>query len=342
MQLHENIILANYSTMRLGGEARYLAEVTSEDDLIKVVELAERLKLPIIMIGDGSNIIWRDEGFEGMVIINSIGGFELMQSDEFNALLKVGAGEIWDTVVERSVDMNFSGLELLSLIPGRTGATPVQNVGAYGQEIKNVLTTVHAYDLHKHKFVDIANHDCGFAYRTSRFKTTDRGRFLITGMTLRLTTEKLKPPFYASLQTYMDAHKIEDYSPKSLRKAVVTIRRQKLPDPASVANNGSFFANPIVDAETFSQLKAANPNIAGWPQNSGKIKISAAWLLEAAGFKNYHDTATGMATWPSQALVFVNEYAKHTHQLIEFRDKVAATVKTKFGIDLVQEPELLP
>ncbi len=342
MELHENVPLQQFSTMRLGGEARYLAKVESESDVTKMVAWAQRLKLPIIMIGQGSNIIWKDEGFEGLVMVNAVEGFELNQIDDFTALLTVGAGENWDQVVGRSVQMGYSGLELLSLIPGLTGATPVQNVGAYGQEVKNILKSVHAYDLKSHKFVDINNKDCQFGYRTSRFKTSDRGRFLITSVTFELTTESPTPPFYGSLQNYLDAHGIKDYSVQVLRDAVVQIRSQKLPDPNDIANNGSFFANPVIDKDAFKKLHSQYPEIVSWPTSDGRVKLSAAWLLETAGFKDYHDTQTGMATWPKHSLVFVNEYAKHTHELIAFRDKIMAAVKTKFDVDLEQEPELLP
>jgi UDP-N-acetylmuramate dehydrogenase len=230
----------------------------------------------------------------------------------------------------------------LSLIPGTTGATPVQNVGAYGQEIAQTLVSIEAYDRQTKQFVTLPGSDCAFGYRTSRFKTTDRGRFFITAITLHLLRANPQPPFYAALQRYFDEHQIEVWTPQTVRDAVVAIRQSKLPDPAKIANNGSFFANPIVDESLLTQLQADHPDIPHWPMPGGRVKIPAAWLLEQAGFKNVHDPETGMATWPAQPLVLVNEKAQSTAQLLAFKQKIVGAVQQRFAVTLEQEPELLP
>jgi UDP-N-acetylmuramate dehydrogenase len=326
--------------MRLGGDAKFLAEVHSRDEVAEAVSWAEERKLPVLMIGGGSNIIWRDEGFPGLIMVNKIPGFE-EKTDGDDVLVTIGGGEDWDDVVARTVDEGLTGVEPLSLIPGTAGATPVQNVGAYGREIAEVLENAEVYDAQTKQFTTIAAADCNFGYRTSRFKTTDRGRFFITAITLRLRRGNPGPPFYAALQTYFDEHNITEFTPRVVRDAVIAIRSSKLPDPAQVANNGSFFANPIITEEKFQKLQAEYPDIPSWPTDDGRHKIPAGWLMDQAGFRGVHDEETGMGTWPQQALVLVNEHAQSTTDLLKFRAKIISAVQTKFGITLQQEPELL-
>jgi UDP-N-acetylmuramate dehydrogenase len=342
MNIQQNIPLSQHSTMRLGGAAAYYTEVNDRHELTEVLGWADQYKLPVIMIGSGSNIIWKDEGFPGLVIVNKIMGFEEQFEDQENYYVTVGAGENWDSVVARVVDKGMTGIEGLSLIPGTAGATPIQNVGAYGQEISNTLMSVQAYDTQTKQLVNIQGFDCGFSYRNSRFKSTDRGRFFITSITLHLMHANPQPPFYKALQGYFDEHQITSPTPQIVRDAVIAIRQAKLPDPAQVANNGSFFANPIIDAGQYAQLQADHPGIPGWPMDDGNIKIPAAWLMEDAGFKGIHDEETGMAIWPVHSLVLVNEKAQSTAQLLQFRQKILDKIKQQYDITLEQEPELLP
>lgn len=341
MNPRQNVSLRDYSTMRLGGNATYLCEVTSRPELVEALDWAEGRQLPVIMIGGGSNIVWRDEGFPGLVIVNAMLRYEDYAEDETNHYLTIGAGENWDSVVERSVAAGLTGIECLSLIPGKAGATPVQNVGAYGQEIADTLVTVEAYDRETKTFINIPNQDCAFAYRSSRFKTTDRGRFFITAITLHLMVGAPQPPFYGALERYFSEHGITQPDVAATRQAVIDIRSHKLPDPARIANNGSFFANPIIDNGTYAQIRADHGDLPHWEVNGG-IKVSAAWLIEQAGFKGIHDAETGMMTWPMQPLVLVNEKATSTADLLAFRQKIVDAVQTKFGVTLQQEPELLP
>lgn len=342
MNILQNVPLKLHSTMRLGGDAAYLTEVTTRHEVAEAIEWAGQNNLPVIMIGGGSNIVWRDEGFPGLIIVNKILRFEEQQEDEENYYVTIGAGENWDSVVERVTAKGMTGVEALSLIPGTAGATPVQNVGAYGQEIADTLVSVEAYDKETKQFINIPAIDCAFAYRDSRFKNTDRGRFFITAITLHLIHGNPQPPYYRVLQSYLEERQITQATPQIVREAVIAIRQSKLPDPAQVANNGSFFANPIIDEATFIQLQADHPNIPGWPMPDNSVKIPAAWLLEQAGFKDFHDPETGMATWHAQPLVMVNENAQSTAHLLAFRQKILDTVQQQFGITLVQEPELLP
>lgn len=328
--------------MRLGGTAKFLVNIHDKHDIPLALEWAAEQQLPVIMIGGGSNIIWKDKGFDGLIMVNKIEGFSIKKAGADEYFVHVGAGENWDKTVERTVTKGLHGIEGLSLIPGTTGATPVQNVGAYGQEISQTLESVEAYDVTTEQFVNIPASACEFAYRTSRFKTNDKGRFFITALTFCLTKEASKPPFYDSLQRYIDHMGITEFSPKVIREIVIAIRSSRLPDPAKVANNGSFFGNPIISATKYKKLLKKFPDIKAWETPSGRYKIAAGWLLETAGYKGFHDKRTGMATWEHQALVLVNEKAETTSDLLAFRDRIIRDIQEKFDITLQQEPELLP
>lgn len=327
--------------MRLGGQARYLVEVTTEAELIEAQKWATTQHLSCIVIGGGSNIIWKDEGYPGLVIVNRITGFECKPLDDQDALFTFGAGEDWDELVEKTVSMGYSGIEFLSWIPGRAGATPVQNVGAYGREVSEVIESVQAYDTQTNTIVNIPATECDFAYRSSRFNRQDKGRFLITSVTIKLTKRHPQPPFYDSIQDYLDVHQVFDFTPQILREAVITVRKKKLPDPDEVANNGSFFANPVIDQAKLDDLLTIYPDIVFWPQPDGRSKVSAAWLIDQAGFKDYKDPETGMATWDKQPLVLINEHAQSTADVLAFKAKIVNAVGQRFGIELQQEPELI-
>lgn len=327
--------------MRLGGNASYYCEITSADDLKKAINFAKENNIPYKVIGEGSNIIWKDTGFDGLVIKNSLKGFEVLNdTDEFTDI-KVASGEMLDDFIQKMTEKNLSGIECLSLIPGTVGATPVQNVGAYGQEISDTLLKVYAVDTSTGNEVVITNKDCSFSYRSSIFRTTARDKYIITAVSLRLSKSQLKPPFYQSLQDYLANNRITDYSPKNIRSAVIDIRSSKLPDWHKVANSGSFFANPIISKDKYNQLRVTHPDMPGW-QYGSEIKVPAAWLIEKSGFKDFHDHETGIGTWKSQALVLVNENAKSTDSLLKVKAEIVSKVQELFDIKLEQEPELLP
>jgi len=329
--------------MRLGGTARYLVEITSKWEITQAWQWAQERQLPVIMIGSGSNIVWRDEGYPGLVMVNRIMGYDDYAEDARSHYITVGAGENWDSVVARTVDASLTGIESLSLIPGTAGATPVQNVGAYGQDVSQTIMSIEVFDTTTGQLTNVPSEACGFGYRKSLFQTDYRGRFFITAVTFHLTAGNPQPPYYGAIEQYLaDNPPNGAVTPKIIREAVIAIRHAKLPNPAEVANNGSFFANPIVTNGQLVELRADFPEMPCWPNDDGSAKIPAAWLIEQAGFKDVHDEQTGMATWSRQPLVLVNEHAKNTGDLLAFRDRIIATVQEKFNITLSQEPELLP
>lgn len=342
MKIQENVSLAPYSTMRLGGNASYLVEITNENELLEALEYAASNNLTVHVVGSGSNSIFSQNGFDGLVIVNRILGItETLKPDSLE--LEIGAGEEWDNVVALSVGKGFIDIAALSLIPGTVGAAPVQNIGAYGQQISDSLISLRAHDTHTEDFITIDHAECGFSYRHSRFNTSDKGRFIVTSVKLRLHLKTISPPFYADVARYFEEHGVDEkqVTPAELRKAVSTVRVIKLPDPSMVANCGSFFKNPVVSAEEFEKLQRQFPELKSHQTDDGKLKLYGAQLIELAGLKDYHDNETGMATWKNQALVLVNESAKSTDDLLRFKERVVTAVEEKFGITLQQEPEFI-
>ncbi len=352
IHVQENVSLVQYSTMRLGGLARYLVEIASEDDLLESLKFASEKNLKIHVVGTGSNTIFQDEGFHGLVIVNRVLGVTEESGDDTTVLV-VGAGENWDDIVARSVELGFNDIAALSMIPGTVGAAPVQNIGAYGQQISDSIISVRAYDTNTDGFCEISKETCEFSYRRSRFNSTDKGRFIITSVKMQLCRKNITPPFYADIEKYFTSKNIvaENINPQDLRAAVIHIRSVKLPDPSVVANCGSFFKNPVITNSHFQDLKKKHPKITstpeGWNQPpywvlpNDTVKLAAGWLVEQAGFKDYHDAKTGMATWKNQSLVLINESAKTTVDLTAFKEMIVSSVYEKFGITLKQEPELV-
>ena len=337
MQTQYNIPLSELTTMRLGGPVQSIITVNTADELAEVVN--QLGNTPFFVLGGGSNVIAHDEGFAGTIILNRILGFEVIRQDMQHAEVRIGAGENWDTVVERLASMGLSGCEAMSAIPGTAGATPVQNVGAYGQEIADTLVELEAYDTKTDSFITLKNTDCHFTYRNSIFKDPTTRHHIITSIVLRLNKTTMRPPFYASLQKYLDEHEITDYSPQAIRAAVSAIRAVKLPDPKQVANTGSFFKNPIVDSITADQIIKLWPELPHFPAGDGMVKLAAGWLIEQAKLKGY--AAHGFKTYENNALVVVNESAHSYAELQAFKNEIIERVLEKFGVTLEQEPETL-
>lgn len=336
MDIHTNIPLKNYTTMKLGGNARFMAEIHQADDIQAIYHNAASQHLPIFILGGGSNTIVHDEGFQGIVLRNRIPGFEVISDDAGSVTLKIGAGEIWDEVVRRSVEMNLSGIETLSAIPGTAGAAPVQNIGAYGQEIAETLVSLEAYDSVSNTFVTLRNEDCGFAYRHSIFRGEAKGRYVITSITLRLYKTSLQPPFYAAVQSYFDEHGTTFFTPDVIRNAVIDIRRNKLPDPTEKPNAGSFFKNAIVEDWQLGDLKTNYPDIVLYDMGNGTFKVPSGWLIEQAGFKG--KLLHGMRVHDKNALVLINETATTYADLAAARDEIITKVRDMFRITIEQEP----
>lgn len=336
MDIHTDIPLKNYVTMRLGGGARFMTDIHTPEETGEIVKRAKDQNLPIYVLGGGSNTIVHDEGYDGIVVHNRIMGFEVIAETNRDATIRIGAGENWDDVVRRCVEMNLSGIECLSAIPGTAGAAPVQNIGAYGQEVAETLVSLEAYDEKTDQIVTLTDKQCHFAYRYSIFRGDQMGRYIITSITLRLYKLAPQQPFYKAVQDYLDAHNITIFTPQVLRDAVIAIRTDKLPDPAERPNNGSFFKNAIIEDWQLADLQRQYPDMPVYDMPDGKYKIPTGWLIEQAGFKG--KLLHGIRVHDKNALVLINEAATSYADLAAARDEIIDSVRDKFHIHIEQEP----
>lgn len=336
MEIHTNIPLKNYTTMRLGGNARFMTEAHTPEDVASVYQNAKAQDLPVFILGGGSNIIVHDEGFNGIVIRNRIPGFEVVEDTASTTTLRIGAGENWDEVVKRTVDMNLSGIEAMSAIPGTAGAAPVQNVGAYGQEIADTLLSLEAYDSQTDSIVVLQNADCKFSYRHSIFRGEAAGRYVVTALTIQLYKAAPQPPFYKAIEDYFTANNITLFTPQIIRDAVIQIRSDKLPDPTITPNTGSFFKNAIIEKWQLDELRAQHPDAPSYDMPNGLYKIPTGWLIEQTGLKG--QTLHGMRVHDKNALVLINEAATSYRDLAAARDQISGAVRDQFRITIEQEP----
>lgn len=336
MNIQTNIPLKDFTTMRLGGPAKLLADARTPSDVRDLCLDAKQKNLPVFTIGGGSNLIGRDEGYDGLVIHIAIPGFEVIEDTAYTTTIKVGAGENWDGVVARTVTMSLTGVEAMSAIPGTAGAAPVQNVGAYGQEIAETLVSLEAYDKHTDTFVVISNEQCEFSYRHSIFRGERSGRYIILSITLRLSKSLPAPPFYETLQTYLTDNAITVYTHQTIRDAVIAVRAEKLPDPRVVANSGSFFKNSIIESWQANPLRQKFPDIKLFEMADGRVKVPSGWLIEKAGLKGVQ--LGGIRVYDKNALVLVNNSATQYKELADAREHITSTIYSTFGVLIEQEP----
>lgn len=337
MKIRENVPISELTTMRLGGPARYVVEVTTPEEVKKAFDFAAEKDLPIWVMGSGANTIGRDEGFDGVIILNRLRGIEVVSedADSKNTLtLKGMGGEIWDDFVQFASQKGYSGIEAMAAIPGTLGAAPVQNIGAYGQEISHVITEVEVYDVKEQRFKTIKPADLAMGYRKSIFNQPEnKGRYFIVSVTVRLGKTELKPPFYTSLQRYIDEHNETDFSPANIARMVTAVRASKLPDPKQEASSGSFFKNVYLSDAEVPAAEAKGLQV--WRENGNNI-VNSGWLIEEAGLKG--KTFHGMRVSDKAALVLINDSAKSYADLAAAREEIRKVIHDKYGFDLAQEP----
>ena len=340
MEIHTDIPLKNYVTMRIGGNARFMVDVHSPAEVADICQRAKMQNLPLYVLGGGSNTLVRDEGYSGLVIRNRIPGFHVIAQTASDATIQIGAGEGWDDVVKRCVEMNLTGIEALSAIPGTAGAAPVQNIGAYGQEVSETLVELQAYDRKANEIVTLTNDQCHFSYRNSIFRDTEAGRYIILTITLRLYRSAPQPPFYKAVQDYLDANHITIYTPQVIRDAVVAIRTDKLPDPALLPNTGSFFKNAIIEDWQLNDLRKDYPDMPTYDMPNDTYKVPTGWLIEQTGLKG--QVLHGIKVHDKNALVLINQSATGYADLAAARDEIIGAVRDKFRIQIEQEPLEMP
>jgi UDP-N-acetylmuramate dehydrogenase len=339
MPLHcrHKVDLTDKSTFRLPAEAAAYVELTRAEDAPLLAELSSATGLRPFILGGGSNILFAVPRLERLVCRVAIPGIGIIgdRSAE-GALVRFGAGVVWDDAVAWSVEQGLSGIEAMSGIPGTVGATPIQNVGAYGQELKDTFVSLEAYDMSERRFTTLTHADCRFGYRDSIFKHEAAGRYLITSVTLRLSTAAPRAN-YASLTQELTTRGITSPTVRDIRDAVLAVRATRLPDPALVPSAGSFFTNPIIAEAAFALLKAAHPAIPSFPADPGFVKVPAGWLIEQAGFKGRSIGAVGI--YGNNALVLTNNGGA-THDAVEMAARtIAEAVYKTFQVTLVREPE---
>ncbi len=340
MDIHTNIALKSLTTMKLGGPARFFAEVHTPQELQALYKEAQNKQIPVFVLGGGSNVIAHDEGFAGLILRIRIPGFEVIKDDLYSTVIKIGAGENWDAIVAKTVGMRLTGIEAMSAIPGTCGAAPVQNIGAYGQEISETLVSLEAYDTQTSSFVTLQNADCEFTYRHSIFRGREQGRYVITSITIGLSKNLPAAPFYDSLQTYFDQNSITVFTHQTVRDAVIAIRTDKLPNPSIKPNSGSFFKNAIIEAWQLSDLQAKFPDIKTFDMGNGTYKVPSGWLIENCGFKG--QLLHGMRVNEKNCLVLINESAASYADLAAARDEIIGKVRDTFRILIEQEPLEIP
>ncbi len=342
MKILENIALAPLTTLGIGGPARWFVEAASEAEIAEACAWARERGVPLFVLGGGSNVLVADAGFDGLALHIALPGVKLE-----GELLRAAAGTRWDDCVDQALAANCAGLECLAGIPGTVGGTPVQNVGAYGQEVSTVIERVRAFDRVEQQFVEFAKAECGFAYRKSRFNTTDRGRYVVTHVDYRLRPDGAPTLTYAELKAHFSGRE-KTPTLVEVAEAVRSIRRSKsmllVEGVSDCRSAGSFFKNPSVAPEVAERVRkiAADSGVPlrTFPAEAGRVKIPAAWLIEQAGFrKGYAIGAAGIST--RHTLALVNRGGATAAEILALAEKIANAVHAKFDIRLEMEPEMV-
>jgi UDP-N-acetylmuramate dehydrogenase len=344
MQFLEEVPLAPYTTFQIGGPARWFAEAVSEDDIAAGIAFARERELPLFILGGGSNLLVSDAGFSGLVLRIALRGIA-STLESGRSIISAAAGEDWDGLVAYAVAADLGGVECLSGIPGTVGGTPVQNVGAYGQEVSQTIVTVRAFDRNTAQFVDLPASGCGFSYRRSIFNSTQRERYIVSRVHYALRKDAPANFVYADIARYFAARKVTAPTLAEVREAVRSIRAQKgmllVPGDADCRSAGSFFKNPVVPASTLDslalELKVEKQSIPAYPAQQGEVKLSAAWLIERAGFaKGYALGKAGISS--RHTLALINRGGASATEVTALRDKVIAAVSSRFAVRLEPEP----
>lgn len=334
MLTQQNYNLSQLNTFGVDATAEKLVEVETLDDLFELSDHGLLKENPVLFLGQGSNLLFTRH-FPGLVILNRLTGRKVVEEDDDFVFLRVSAGESWPELVDYTVSRGWGGLENLSLIPGSAGAAPVQNIGAYGVEIKDVLDCVEAFDLQTGELKTFSIKRCGLGYRTSIFKTTSKGRYLITSILIKLAKVPVLNLSYKPLKEYFKRYPSGTIGIREVSEAVKAIRRSKLPEPAEIGNAGSFFKNPLVSSGKINQLKNQFPGIPFFTMDNDKYKIAAGWLIEQCGWKGKRIGDAGV--YDKQALVLVN-YGKATgKQIFDLSQQIVESVHEKFSITLERE-----
>ncbi len=332
LQIHENVSLKNFNTFGIEAYARYFVEINHKEELKELFADSQWHNIQRLVLGGGSNMLFT-QNFEGLVIKINIRGIEhRINHDE--VIVEAGAGEIWNNLVNYCVDWGFAGIENLSLIPGSVGASPIQNIGAYGVELKDVFESCEVFEITSGRFIHFNNEDCKFGYRESIFKQEKKGHYIVCSVKFKLSATENLNISYGAISAELERNGINEPTIKDVSKVVSEIRVSKLPDPSTIGNAGSFFKNPVIEPQIFEKIEAQFPNIVHFVVDKG-IKLAAGWLIEQCDWKGKVVGETG--TWKNQALVLVNHGNATGEEVYNLSENIIQSVEQKFGVRLERE-----
>ena len=338
MIIKENFTLKNFNTFKIDVNARFYAELESAEQIFELTSQKEFQNLPVLILGEGSNILFT-KNYDGIVVRLISKGIKVVDENNEFIFVNVQAGELWDDLVTFCVDKEYYGIENLSLIPGTVGAAPIQNIGAYGVELKAVFDSLEGFNLDDQQKIILNNNQCAFGYRNSIFKNALKNKFLIANVTLKLKKEKSFNLNYRAFQEFVQKKRSTEITIKEVSDLVKRIRMSKLPDPSKLGNAGSFFKNPEVDNKKFAELKKSFSDLVFFKVDEHSYKIPAGWLIEKCGFKGKKSGKVG--TYNKQALVLVNLGSADGTEIVNFAEQIVQAVHTKFGIKLTPEVNII-
>ncbi|MFT3680643.1 MAG: UDP-N-acetylmuramate dehydrogenase [Ferruginibacter sp.] len=342
MQIQQNISLKQFNTFGIDVSAAAFAAFKNVDELSELLEFNTpytlHLQPSILILGGGSNMLFT-KNVDGLVLKNEISGIEKINEDEEHVYIKAGAGVAWHGLVLHCINNNWAGIENLSLIPGNVGASPMQNIGAYGVEIKDVFHSLEAFHINEKKIVRFDLDDCAFGYRESVFKRKYKNQFVITSVTYRLNKTPVYNTSYGAIEQELERMGVKEFSIQAISQAVINIRSSKLPNPAEIGNAGSFFKNPEIEKAHFERLKITYPAIIGYPLENGNVKLAAGWLIEQCGWKGYRNGDAGCHN--KQALVLVNYGNAKGFDIYALSESILQSVREKFGVLLEREVNII-
>lgn len=338
MTVHQNYSLKKLNTFGIDADAKYFAELSSIEQFKELLSDKQYTTASKLILGGGSNLLFT-KNFDGIVLKNSLKGIELIKEDVDAYYVKSAAGEVWHEFVMHCIQNNYAGLENLSLIPGCVGASPMQNIGAYGVEIKDSFYELEALNIHDHTIQKFTNSDCKFGYRESVFKRELKNQFIITSVTFKLNKTPNLNTSYGAIEQELEKMGVKELSIQAISQAVCNIRSSKLPNPAEIGNAGSFFKNPEVAKTKFETLKIEFPGIVGYELENGNVKLAAGWLIEQCGWKG--KTFGDAGVHKLQALVLVNYANAKGNEIYDLSQKIMDSVKEKYGVELEREVNII-
>lgn len=338
MEIQQNVSLKSYNTFGVDVKARYFAEVETVDEIKSTVEWASENNQPLLLISGGSNMLFTKD-WDGLAMTMHLKGIQIVSEDEDFAIVKVQSAENWHEFVLWTLKNDLGGLENLSLIPGKVGTAPIQNIGAYGVEIKDSMTELTAFDLKSEEIRVFTNEECYFGYRDSVFKNIYKNQFLILDVSFKLSKRNHQlHTSYGAIQSELDGKSISKPTIQDISRAVIEIRQSKLPDPKKIGNSGSFFKNPVIPKEQFEEIQKLHPTIPSYPSGD-KVKVAAGWLIENAGWKGKRVGEAGVHE--KQALVLVNYGNATGKEIYELSQNIIEDIFEKFGIQLEREVNII-